>query len=104
MENDRRQDIPIIYKMKFRKIIQRLVCKCVFKQAYKEYISSHQFFSQNGEDIILDDDCEEHDLNILKSNNWVKFRPTLILAENNDCLSKKIEEFLAIKNYSLLLS
>ena len=52
---------------------------------------------------LLDVDCEGHDFNILQSNNWNKYIPKFILAENN-AETDIIEVYLRDLNYILLIT
>jgi FkbM family methyltransferase len=53
---------------------------------------------------LLDVDCEGHDLNVLKSNDWDKFRPHFILAEELRSGNTEISDFLTKLSYKKLLS
>lgn len=49
---------------------------------------------------LLDVDCEGHDLDVLRSNDWERFRPEVILAEaHNDGGAVAIGEFLGTVGY-----
>lgn len=48
---------------------------------------------------ILDVDCEGHDLIVLQSNDWSRFRPRVILAEWHD--GTEIPDYLASLDYEL---
>jgi hypothetical protein len=51
-------------------------------------------------------DAEGHDLNVLRSNNWNKYRPELVLAEDHQnsltaIMYSKITQYMAEVNYSV---
>jgi FkbM family methyltransferase len=49
---------------------------------------------------VLSVDCEGHDEVVLRSNDWVRFRPTLVLAEAFDeARASRIKEFLGGNRY-----
>ena len=51
---------------------------------------------------LLDVDCEGHDLVVLRSNNWERYRPQLVLAEaHSETAGKQITQFLEATGYSL---
>jgi hypothetical protein len=63
-----------------------------------------EHWPKNNAISLLDIDCEEHDLQVLKSNNWEKYRPLLVCVEDfvsseESMLQKHMENI----NYSLLL-
>lgn len=57
------------------------------------------------ENIIVDlisIDCEGHDLSILKTNDWSKYRPSVVVAET--CSESEITKFMIENSYELLAS
>jgi FkbM family methyltransferase len=52
---------------------------------------------------VLDVDCEGHDLSVLQSNDWGKFRPKVILAEENEENENSIHTYLENLHFSLIL-
>ena len=52
---------------------------------------------------VFDVDCEGHDLSVLQSNDWDKFRPKVVLAEENKEKENSISSFLSDLNYTLLI-
>lgn len=50
---------------------------------------------------VLDVDCEGHDLDVLESNDWTRFRPAVVLAEEHAQGHPPIAEFLASVGYRL---
>jgi hypothetical protein len=55
-----------------------------------------EFWPKNERISLLDIDCEGHDLEVLRSNNWDKYRPKVIILE--DFL---YDEFSPIKNFMM---
>jgi len=54
----------------------------------------------NGRNIdVLDIDAEGIDIEVLKSNNWQKYKPTIILVEDQD---EEIDNFNNLETYKLL--
>jgi hypothetical protein len=55
----------------------------------------------DGQDIdLLDVDCEGHDLDVLRSNDWNRYRPRVILAEaHSEDAAADIRSFLASVGY-----
>ena len=48
---------------------------------------------------LLDVDCEGHDLTVLQSNDWQRFRPTVVLAESHDYPPSALNSFMANVGY-----
>ena len=49
---------------------------------------------------LLDVDCEGHDLDVLRSNDWARYRPRLILAEaHSEDAGNEIAQFLESTDY-----
>jgi FkbM family methyltransferase len=48
---------------------------------------------------LLDVDCEGHDLSVLRSNDWQRFRPRLILAESHLDPPVDLETFMSEVGY-----
>jgi hypothetical protein len=52
---------------------------------------------------LLDIDCEGHDLEVLQSNNWEKYRPKIVILELfYNCNNEVIIDFMDKKNYKLV--
>ena len=51
---------------------------------------------------LLDVDCEGHDLDVLMSNDWTKYRPRVVLAECHDERADAINSYLVGLGYRLL--
>ena len=55
---------------------------------------------------FFDVDAEGYDLEILKTNDWIKYRPKIIIVESDDTLqndiASEIVNYLEAQNYSLL--
>ena len=47
-------------------------------------------------------DCEGHDINVLQSNNWEKYRPDFLLVEQDENSITKIHDYLRDKRYHFL--
>lgn len=50
---------------------------------------------------LMDVDCEGHDLDVLESNDWIKHRPSVVLAECHPERSDVIESYLTELGYRL---
>lgn len=65
-----------------------------------------KYIDQNEKIDFLDIDVEGFDLEVLKSNDWIKYRPKVILIESDseltDSFSCEISQYLISKNYSLV--
>jgi FkbM family methyltransferase len=48
---------------------------------------------------LLDVDCEGLDLTVLQSNDWRRFRPTVVLAESHDDPPSALNSFMASVGY-----
>jgi FkbM family methyltransferase len=63
-------------------------------------------YSDNERLDFFDIDVEGHDLEVLKTNNWSKYRPKIILIESHislqDDISSDITKYLESVNYSLI--
>jgi hypothetical protein len=83
-----------------QKIIGKLNVKVL---SFKEVLEQH--IGDNEKINYLDIDAEGFDLNVLKSNNWEKFRPRVILINKSLNLKadfeSEISQFLFTKNYKL---
>jgi FkbM family methyltransferase len=55
-----------------------------------------------GEIDLLDIDCEGHDLVVLQSNDWQRFRPRVILAEHRPGANDELRRFLSEVGYRRL--
>lgn len=55
---------------------------------------------------LLSIDCEGMEMNILNSNDWTKFRPTMVILEVIDYITKRkhteLIDFMLSKNYGLV--
>ncbi|MEM6883838.1 MAG: FkbM family methyltransferase [Verrucomicrobiota bacterium] len=51
---------------------------------------------------FLNIDCEGHDLNVLKTNDWDKYRPALIFVEEHEQGESKVTEYLMAQEYKKL--
>jgi FkbM family methyltransferase len=52
---------------------------------------------------LLTVDCEGHDIDALKSNNWASIRPSLILAEDhNTSVDSELHDFMKSIDYALV--
>jgi len=65
------------------------------------------YLPQNQSIDLLDIDAEGLDLNVLKSNNWDKYRPTIILVETHGMSLKsagdnETYQFLSSKGYQIM--
>ena len=64
-----------------------------------------QYISEKDRLDFFDVDAEGFDLEVLKSNDWVKYRPKIILVESflaiKEDMSSDITSYLESKNYSL---
>lgn len=66
-----------------------------------------QFIPENQKIDFLSIDVEGYDLNVLESNNWEKYRPEIILCEEenfdfNDLSKSKLYEFMSSKKYQII--
>ncbi|MEM0575260.1 FkbM family methyltransferase [Flavobacterium polysaccharolyticum] len=65
-----------------------------------------KFIDDNQKIDFLDIDVEGYDLEVLKSNDWSKYRPKVILIESDrelkDSFSCEVTQYLISKNYSLV--
>jgi FkbM family methyltransferase len=50
---------------------------------------------------LLDVDCEGHDLEVLRSNDWDRFRPRVVLAEHHEGAGESPQSFLEANGYTL---
>src|SRR5919198_5481490 len=55
-----------------------------------------------GEIDLLDVDCEGHELAVLRSNDWERFRPSVVLVESHPGSSSDADDFLAHVGYRRL--
>jgi FkbM family methyltransferase len=55
-----------------------------------------------GEIDLLDVDCEGHELTVLRSNDWERFRPTVVLVESHPSSGSGADAFLAQAGYRRL--
>jgi len=58
-----------------------------------------EFWPENQRISFFDVDCEGHEINVLKSNDWIRYRPLVVVVEgfsNNDVSNLKE----CLKNYS----
>lgn len=53
----------------------------------------------DGEIDVLDIDCEGHELAVLRSNNWERFRPSVALIEAHPGSPSDTEDFLTARGY-----
>ncbi len=64
------------------------------------------YLPQNQEIDFMSIDCEGHDLEVLMSNNWIKYKPKIIVAEIkcniNELLTNKIYLYLNSLGYKLV--
>ncbi|MGV3773074.1 MAG: FkbM family methyltransferase [Verrucomicrobiales bacterium] len=51
---------------------------------------------------ILSVDCEGHDLVVLKSNNWTKYSPKIIIAEDSEGDGSPLDSYLHSVGYKLV--
>ncbi len=52
---------------------------------------------------IMDIDCEFKDLEVLESNDWSKWRPKILLVEDQEqALNSEIDEFCLSKEYRIV--
>lgn len=65
-----------------------------------------KYISENERIDFLDIDVEGFDLNVLKSNDWEKFRPKVVLIETSldlkDDFDNELSQFLISKNYKII--
>ncbi|MBE0391138.1 hypothetical protein BJQ96_00970 [Flavobacterium sp. PL0002] len=65
-----------------------------------------QNLNENDRLDFFDVDAEGYDLEILKTNDWTKYRPKIIVVESDDNLqndiTSEIVKYLELQNYSLL--
>lgn len=70
----------------------------------KEVLEQH--INENEKIDFLDIDVEGFDLNVLKSNDWEKFRPKVVLIETSldlkDDFDNELSQFLISKNYKIV--
>ena len=60
-------------------------------------------YACNKEINFMSVDCEGHDLVVLESNNWVKYRPQIIIAEDhNPKYSGPIFDYMTSKGYEFI--
>jgi hypothetical protein len=52
---------------------------------------------------LFDIDCEGHDFEVLRSNNWDRFRPTVVLVEDFGTQDSSIASFMKDRGYNLAL-
>lgn len=64
------------------------------------------YLPQNQEIDFMSIDCEGHDLEVLMSNNWIKYKPKIIVAEIkcniNELLTNKIYLYVTSLGYKLV--
>ena len=84
------------------KILQAIEVKTVkLKTVFNQYIG-------NNEIDFISIDTEGNDLNVLKSNDWKKYKPKLILVEElkntqfHDLINSELVTFLKEHNYSIV--
>jgi FkbM family methyltransferase len=84
------------------KILQTIEVKTVkLKTVFNQYIG-------NNEIDFISIDTEGNDLNVLKSNDWKKYKPKLILVEElknkqfHDLINSELVTFLKEHNYSIV--
>lgn len=64
----------------------------------KNILSSHLTSVQSIDFMSID--CEGHDLNVLKSNDWELYRPRVIIVEDHSMnINSEIDSFLKSKDY-----
>jgi FkbM family methyltransferase len=56
-------------------------------------------YRPTGEIDLLDVDCEGHELAVLRSNDWERYRPRIVLAERHDSAPDDVAEFLENVGY-----
>jgi hypothetical protein len=65
-----------------------------------------QYWPKNKSISMFDIDCEGHDLEVLRSNNWRKYRPAIVVCEIFENAvtpeENKIDAFMLSQNYSKL--
>ena len=49
---------------------------------------------------LLTVDCEGHDLTVLQSNNWTRYRPLVVVAETDD-INSEVCEYMKKQGYSM---
>ena len=49
---------------------------------------------------LLTVDCEGHDLKVLQSNNWSRYRPSVVVAETDD-INSEVCEYMQKQRYSI---
>lgn len=93
ISSERRSEIDKKYKLLKTEKINSLKLSDVFNSAK---------IPESGIDV-LDVDCEGHDLSVLQSNDWRKYRPKVILAEENEENESSILTYLENLHFSLIL-
>lgn len=93
ISSERRSKIDKKYKLLKTEKINSLKLSDVFNSAK---------IPESGIDV-LDVDCEGHDLSVLQSNDWGKYRPKVILAEENEENGTSILTYLENLHFSLIL-
>ena len=63
-------------------------------------ITLHNILSEVGHVDFLSVDCEGVDMDVLRSNDWTKYRPTLVCVEHS-MDEKELEQFVLEINYSI---
>lgn len=90
--------------IKDNKLEDKIVNKISITTVSLKYVLE-KYINENEKIDFLDIDAERFDLNVLKSNDWEKFRPRVILIETSLDLKadyeSEISQFLTGKNYKL---
>lgn len=80
------------YKAKLEEVLEVPVLP--LKEVFKEHLPG-------GKIDFMSVDTEGYDMNVLLSNDWERYRPTLIIIETNDT-KEGISKFLADRGYELV--